>query len=214
MKRTKLTLDFFHDVVCGWCFNLSPRLRALRTEFDLDIHHRTFVLQDSPSAMAIRFGSMANAKTTILGHWEACRAASDTPEAFNIEGMRRAPFDYPYGLPGALACKAAERMGGLESHWNMFDAIQRAHIREVRNIADQGVLAEIAEETGISADAFQNHIADPETLRMVEHDRTMARRLQVASVPTVIVRETGMRLVNGPFEDLRAQIATCLRLAA
>lgn len=24
----KLTLEFFHDVVCGWCFNLSPRLRA------------------------------------------------------------------------------------------------------------------------------------------------------------------------------------------
>jgi len=41
-----LTIDFFHDVVCCWCFNISSRLRRLASdaEFDLDIHHRTFVL--------------------------------------------------------------------------------------------------------------------------------------------------------------------------
>jgi len=33
-------------------------------------------------------------------------------------------------------------------------------------------------------------------------------------VPSVIVRETGARLVNGPLEDLRAQLAANLRLVA
>ncbi|MGD9863521.1 MAG: DsbA family protein [Pseudodonghicola sp.] len=48
---TRLTLDFFHDVVCGWCFNISPRLHRLAQEVDLDIRHRCFVLQDSPRRM-------------------------------------------------------------------------------------------------------------------------------------------------------------------
>ena len=60
-----LTLDFFHDVVCGWCFNLSPRLHTLAEAFDLDVRHRTFVLQDSPRRMADVFGSPAAAKATV-----------------------------------------------------------------------------------------------------------------------------------------------------
>ena len=35
-----LTLDFFHDVVCCWCFNISSRMRKLADELDLDIQKR------------------------------------------------------------------------------------------------------------------------------------------------------------------------------
>lgn len=217
MNSKRLTLDFFHDVVCGWCFNISPRLHALADEFDLDIRHRTFVLQASRTEMIWRFGSLATAKTEILGHWEACMAASDTPEAFNIEGMRSAGFDYPYGLPGALACKAAEIQSGQDGqdgHWRMFDAIQKVHLTEARNIADSEVLAAIAAELGLDVPRFVQAMSADATLSLVEVDRADARRLQVRSVPTIIVRETGYRMVNGPHEDLRAQLTTNLRLVA
>lgn len=214
MTSNRLTLDFFHDVVCGWCFNISPRLHILANEFDLDIRHRTFVLQTSWAEMIARFGSIANAKTEILGHWESCKAASDTPDAFNVEGMRAASFDYPYGLPGALACKAAEVQGGQDAHWRMFDAIQMAHITEARNIADDEVLSVIASEIGLDVRRFVEAMSADATRSLVEVDRARARRLQVRSVPTIIVRETGYRLVNGPIEDLRAQLLANLRLVA
>lgn len=51
-----LTIDFFHDVVCCWCFNISSRMRDLAAEFDLDIRHRTFVLQADRREMAARWG--------------------------------------------------------------------------------------------------------------------------------------------------------------
>lgn len=209
-----LTVDFFHDVVCGWCFNISPRLRALAGELDLDIRHHTFVLQDNAEQMIAAFGSLAQAKETILGHWAACQAASDTPELFNIEGMRSAAFDYPYGLPAALFCKAAERLADHDGHWDVFDAIQRAHIVEARNVADPYVLLDIVEQAGFEPDVFWRMVSDPETRRAVEADQMLARRLQVVSVPTLIVRETGARLVNGPIEDLRAQLLTALCLSA
>ena len=214
MTGKRLTLDFFHDVVCGWCFNISPRLHTLAAEFNLDIRHRTVVLQASPAEMIARFGSMSTAKTEILGHWEACKAASDTPDAFNIEGMRAASFDYPFGLPGALACKAAETQAGQDAHWRMFDAIQKAHLTEARNIVDNEVLAAIAADIGLDVPRFVQAMSADMTVSLVEADRTTARRLQVRSVPTIIVRETGYRFVNGPIEDLRAQLTANLLLVA
>lgn len=209
-----LTLDFFHDVVCCWCFNISSRMRNLAAEFDLEIRHRTFVLQASRAEMAARWGTPEEARETILGHWAVCREASDRPELVDIDAMRAAPFDYPHGKIAALGCKAAERLGGQAAHWDMFDRLQRAHLTEARNIADPEVVLRAARELGFEAAAFAEVFDDPTTATAVEADRHYARVLQVRSVPTVIVRQTGARLVNGPREDLAAQLRAALRLAA
>jgi predicted DsbA family dithiol-disulfide isomerase len=209
-----LTIDFFHDVVCCWCFNVSSRIRNLAAEFDLDVRHHTFVLQDSRDEMAARWGSPEDARKTILDHWAVCRQVSDQPELVDIDAMRAAPFDYPHGLTAALACKTAERLGGQARHWDMFDRLQRAHLTEARNVADPATALDVARELGFEAAAFAELFDDPGTLRAVETDRLWARALQVWSIPTLIVRDTGTRLVNGPHEDLAAQLRAALRLVA
>jgi putative protein-disulfide isomerase len=207
MERTPiLTLDFFHDVVCGWCFNLSPRLHTLAREFHLDVRHRTFVLQDSQDSMAAQFGSPAAAKSTILGHWVACAAASDRPEAFAVERMRAAPFDYPHGLPAALACQVAQRLDGHAGHWRLFDALQAAHVSQARNVADAEVLVDVAAAAGFDAEAFRRGLSSPRTRQAVAADRALAQGLHVRQVPSVYVRETGGWLRNGSLEQLRKQV--------
>ncbi|HPD92733.1 MAG: DsbA family protein [Rhodobacter sp.] len=205
-----LTIDFFHDVVCCWCFNISSRLRDLAAEFDLDVRHRTFVLQASPAEMAARWGSPEGARAIILGHWAGCRGVSDRPERIDIDAMRAARFDYPHGMTAALGCKAAERLGGQAAHWDMFDRLQRAHLGEARNVADPGTVLRIARDLGFEATAFAEVFDDPATLRAVEADRQHARANQVRSIPALIVRETGARLVNGSREDLAAQLRAAL----
>ena len=209
-----LTVDFFHDVVCCWCFNISSRMRGLAAEFDLDIRHRTFVLQASRAEMAARWGTPEDARETILGHWELCRQASDRPELVDIAAMRAARFDFPHGLIAAQGCKAAERIGGQGAHWDMFDRLQFAHLTEARNVADRATIFQAARDLGFDAAAFAGAFEDLATSHAVEKDRQLARRLQVRAVPTLLVRETGARLVNGPVEDLRAQLRAALRLAA
>ncbi|SOE16379.1 predicted DsbA family dithiol-disulfide isomerase [Hoeflea halophila] len=209
-----LTIDFFHDVVCCWCFNISSRMRGLSGEFDLDVHHRTFVLQESRSEMAARWGAPEEARDTILGHWSVCRQVSDRPELIDVDAMRVAPFDYPHGMTAALGCKAAERLGGQVAHWDMFDRLQRSHLTEAQNIADPDIVLRIARDLGFGAAAFARAFDDPSTASAVAADRQHARALQVRSVPTLIVRETGARLVNGPREDLAAQLRTAVRLVA
>ncbi|WP_171230196.1 DsbA family protein [Ruegeria sp. HKCCA4008] len=209
-----LTIDFFHDVVCCWCFNISSRMRGLAEEFDFDIRHRTFVLQASRAEMAARWGAPEDARETILGHWDACRQVGDRPELVDIDAMRAAPFDYPHGMIAALGCKAAERIGGQAAHWDMFDCLQRAHLGEARNIADPETVLAVARDLGFEATVFGDAFDDPHTARVVEADRQLARALQVHFIPTLIVRETGARLVNGPREDLAAQLRAALRLVA
>ncbi|MCG6903734.1 MAG: DsbA family protein [Rhodobacter sp.] len=209
-----LTIDFFHDVVCCWCFNISSRMRSLTEEFDLDIRHRTFVLQASRAEMATRWGTPEDARETILGHWAVCRRVSDRPELVDIDAMRAAAFDYPHGMTAALGCKAAERICGQAAHWQMFDRLQRAHLSEARNIADPATVLHAARESGFEAAAFAKVFDDPYTAQAVEADRQHARALQDRSIPTLIVRKTGARLVNGPREDLAAQLRTALRLVA
>lgn len=209
-----LIIDFFHDVVCCWCFNISSRMRSLASEFDLDIRHRTFVLQASTAEMTARWGTPDDARETILGHWTVCREVSDRPELVDIDAMRAAPFDYPHGMTAALGCKAAERFGGQAAHWDMFDRLQRAHLSEARNIADPATVLEAARDLGFEAAAFAGIFDDPATERAVEADRHHARSLRVRAVPTLIVRETGTPLVSGPREDLAAQLQAALRLTA
>jgi predicted DsbA family dithiol-disulfide isomerase len=96
----------------------------------------------------------------------------------------------------------------------MFDRLQRAHLTEARNVADPAAVRDVARALGFEAGAFADVFDDPETARAVEADRQQARALQVRSVPTLIVRETGARLVNGPREDLAAQLRAALRLVA
>ncbi|GAA3855389.1 DsbA family oxidoreductase [Celeribacter arenosi] len=211
-SRPDLTLDFFHDVVCCWCFNISSRMRRLACEFDLDIRHRTFVLQASPAEMRTRWGSPDEARQTILGHWDTCRSVSDQPELIDVDAMREADFDYPHGYTAALACKAAEILGGQELHWNLFDRIQRAHLSEARNVADPAELAQLAQDVGLDPEQFSLAMTDPAIARDVAADRKYARALQVGAIPALVVRETGTRLVNGTLQDLRAQIRAAIHL--
>ena len=180
-------IDFFHDVVCGWCYVMSPRLRQVARELGLRVRQRSFVLQASRAEMVARFGSMEQAKQTILGHWAACARHDDT-QRIDIEGMRRETFEYPSGLAGALACQAAQILEGDEAHWNLFDAIQHAHMSAHRNIGDAEVLLDIATHTGFERNAFARCMESAEALNMVHQDLALARRLGLRSIPTLIAQ--------------------------
>ncbi|WP_370680558.1 DsbA family protein [Comamonas sp. GB3 AK4-5] len=179
------TIDFFHDVVCGWCYVMSPRLRQVASELGLRVRQRSFVLQASRAEMVATFGSMEQAKHTILGHWEAC-ARHDDAQRIDIAGMRRESFEYPSGMAGALACQAAQILEGDAAHWDLFDAIQHAHLSAHRNIGDAEVLLDIATRTGFERNAFARCMESPEALHLVHQDRALAQRMGLHAIPTLI----------------------------
>ncbi|MEP4039085.1 DsbA family protein [Pseudophaeobacter sp.] len=205
MRNPALKIDFFHDVVCGWCFVMSPKLRKLAAELPIEVRHRTFVLQDSPKQMAAAFGSKAKAKKTILGHWEQC-ALHVTQDRINVEGMRRQRFDYPTGLPGAKASKAAELQAGYDGHWDYFDAMQAAHLTDNRNVADEAVLLDIAQSCGLDVGRMRRDMNGAQIAQQVQADRQLAVRWRVNAVPTLIVQDGKGRLQGGSVGQMRAEL--------
>ncbi|RTR33196.1 DsbA family oxidoreductase [Shewanella atlantica] len=204
--QKKLRVDFFHDVICGWCYVLSPRLRQLASELDLDVHHHAFALSASKEEMVAKFGgSMTQAKKIILGHWEQC-ALADDQKRVNVEGMRKQSFEYPTSLPGLLACKAAKIQGGEQKYWDYFDAVQHAHMSENRNIADMDVLADIAADLGLDKNTFQQDYKSQEVLEEVNQDRQLAQQLSIQSVPSLVINEQWLISGAQPLDELRQQL--------
>lgn len=102
---------------------------------------------------------------------------------------RRQTFPYPYSMPGALACKAAERERGPDAHWDMLDRIQRAHATEARNIVHPRVLADCAVDVGFDRQSFLGAMGAPETRAAVDEDIECSRRDGISAVPSIIIED-------------------------
>ncbi|WFD09669.1 DsbA family oxidoreductase [Tepidibacter hydrothermalis] len=187
MKSKKVTIEFFHDVICSWCYILSPRLRKLVKEIpEVEVIHHSFALSKSPEHTIRMFGSMENAKKEIMDHWRASNINDDN-NRINADLMESRNFDYPHSLPGLLGCKAAELQGGQKVHWDYFDLVQKAHLTEARNIADLEVLYDIASKVGLNKEKFINDYNSKIVMKMVEDDIKLSKQKRINSVPTLII---------------------------
>ena len=202
-------VTFYHDVLCVWCFLLSPRLRRLAVEFggELEIEHRGFALAPRPESIAEMFGGDDEGKTEVLRHWAAAAGHPDG-ERIHTELMRQRDFSYPYSMPGLLACQAAAVQGGQNAYWNMFDRVQKAHATEARNIADSEVLEDLATEIGLDMGRWKSDFQDPATRQTVQGDIEQADALGIYAVPTLVLNDRWVLQGAVAETDLRRVIAT------
>jgi len=186
MPLPGLTIEFFHDVLCAWCYAFSPRVRRLvRERPEITVVHRCFALAPTPEAIVEIFGSKERGKREILNHWRAANL-NDDEHRINADLMAQRPFDYPYSMPGLLACKAAEMQGGPAAHWDMFDRVQRAHLTECLNIADFEVLRQCAVDVGLDVGRWERDYGSAAVREAVERDLARARLLGITGVPTLV----------------------------
>lgn len=200
------TIEFFHDVICSFCFPMSYRMRQLAAEMpNLTVTHRSFALARTEDDLIAMFGSRERAKTEIMSHWEHANHNDDL-HRFNIDGMRAANFPFPTSMNGLLASKAAGIIGGDDAYWDAFDALQQKLFVENQDIEDLNVIADAIKTTNLDFDAWQTQFNAPETLAAVEADFKLAAAYQIQSVPTLIVN--GKYRINGaqPLENIKAAI--------
>ncbi|MBM7688842.1 DsbA family oxidoreductase [Enterococcus ureilyticus] len=197
-----ITIEFFHDVICSFCFPMSYRMRQVKKEMpEIKVIHRSFALARESQDHDRMFGSRENAKKEILSHWFHANQ-NDELHRFNIEGMRETDFLFPTSMNGLLAAKAAGIVVGEDSYWDVFDALQAALFMDSRNIDDLDVLEAIIKNCSIDFEKWQSAFTDPATLALVEEDFNLANAYQLTGVPALIVN--GKYLINGaqPMEQI------------
>jgi len=181
-------------------------MRRLVAEFpEIEVIHRSFALASDADRLVEMFGSKEAAKREILNHWRNANE-NDDEHRIHTEDMALRTFDYPYSMPGLLACKSAELQGGQLAHWNMFDRIQKAHLVETQNIADFNVLLQCADEVGLDTERFKNDFESDATLDAIYQDSYRAKELGVNAVPSLLIN--GRKLLSGAhkYETLKELI--------
>ena len=195
-------MDFFHDVVCSWCYVMS-RLRQAAAELGIQVRQRSFVLQDNREQMVQVFGSMARQERDP-GPLGNLPRHEDQPR-IDVEGMRAENFEYPSGLAGALACQAAHLVAGDAGHWDMFDAIQDAHLSRTATSAISTCCWTSRWPWAMTARLRRTH-AGRQARQRVQADRDAAMRLGIRSIPTLIVGADLARLQTTPLAALRQRL--------
>ncbi len=192
---SKIQIEFFHDVICSFCFPMSYRMRQIAEMMpEVEIVHRSFALIKDEQDFDRMFGSREAAKEEIVTHWEQANKNDDL-HRFNIAGMLETDFLFPTSMPGLVACKAASFVGGDAAYWDVFDALQQALFVQNGNIGDQDVLDAIIKETGIDLEQWKVHCGDPKTQQAVEEDFRLVQEYGVNVVPCLIIN--GKQITRG-----------------
>lgn len=204
-------IEFVHDVLCAFCFVLSPRVRRLAAEDPgVEVVHRAFALAPDPAALDRMFGGAQRAEAEVLPHWRAA-ARLDPSAGIDADLMASRSFGYPHSMPGLLATKAGGRQ---QREWDVFDRVQRAHLVEARDIADPGVLVDLAEEAGLDRARFAADLAAPAVRAAVDRDLARVRHLGVRGVPALVA--DGRSALSGavPHDRLVDWVAAVRRTRA
>ncbi len=184
-----LNIDIVSDVVCPWCYIGKRRLEAaLAQATDLPpvrIAWHPFQLNPDLPAEGVsrktyledKFGGPERAAAI----YERVRAAGRTAGLeLNIDGITL--------QPNTRAAHAlidfAQRSGADAS--DVKERLLRAYFIENRFIGDIEVLAAIAAEAGLDADAARAHLLSPEALATIDQADQQARQMGISGVPFFI----------------------------
>lgn len=191
----KITIEFFHDVICSFCFPMSYRMRQLQKMMpQAQIEHRSYALVKSEDDFNKMFGSRAAAKAEIMRHWEQANQ-NDDRHRFNISGMQEADFPFPTSMKALIACKAASLTAGQAGYWDVFDALQNALFVENRNIEENDVIEDSVKKSGIDFGVWKQHYKSEEAKKAVEEDFLLAQKYKIQGVPCLVI--DGKRQING-----------------
>lgn len=201
-----MKIEFFHDVVCSFCFPMSYRMRQLKEKRpELEIIHRSFALVPEAEAFDKMFKNREKAKAEILTHWEQANRIDDL-HRFNIDGMRESDFLFPTSMPSLRAVKAAEQVGGNDIAWDAFDALQNALFVENKNVEELEVIKEALSKTSIDFEKWEIAYNSSKSLEGVNKDLALASSYGISGVPFLVIN--GKYGLNGaqPLEKIEEML--------
>ena len=196
----KLDVEFFHDVICSFCYPMSYRMRKIAKEMpELNIIHKSYALAVDEKIYELEFGSRENVKDKVLNSWKHANENDDL-KRFNIEGMKNTDFLFPTSMKSLKACKVAKMVGSEDLYWDVFDKLQEALFTHNKNIDDDNVIYELIKETDLDFDKWLEVYNSKEVIAEVETDLYLAKQYNIKSVPALIIDQKYILKGAQPYE--------------
>jgi predicted DsbA family dithiol-disulfide isomerase len=205
-------IDFIGDVVCPWCFLGWTRLKAalaLRPDLDAQVAWRPFQLQfDIPEA-GIPYAEFMD---RLFPDRARRREMDERLTAMGQAGGLDFDLAAIAMRPNTNAAHRLIRWSG-PAGGPVAEAVMRAHFTQGRNIGDPEVLAAVAGEQGLDAQAALAYLRSGRDKDVIDTECQMASQAGVNGVPFTILAnrvavsgaETPDRLVYAIDSALEAQ---------
>jgi predicted DsbA family dithiol-disulfide isomerase len=184
-----LSVDVYSDVVCPWCFVGLKRLRMAEQmvagAVALDVRWKPFQLDPTIPAEGVDHNAYLTRK---FGSAEAFRAGRERVAeegrksgiAFNFDAISISPNT----LKSHALADWAERQGVAP---RIVEALFSAYFEQGRDLSDDSVLAEIAEEEGADGEAAFAQISASPNAAAVSAEIASASKLGINSVPCFVI---------------------------
>lgn len=184
-----MQIEFFHDVICSFCFPMSYRMRKVAEKYpEVNITHRSFALGWEKEQFIQTFGSHEAVKPEVLSHWEQANE-NDDEHRFNIEGMKEQDFLFPTSKEGLVAAKAAGMIAGGAGYWDVFDGLQEALYVQSKDISNAEVIEEVVKNTTIDFDAWKLQFEKNETEQAVLEDLQRVQDYGIQGAPALVINQ-------------------------
>ncbi|MCU0832003.1 MAG: DsbA family oxidoreductase [Rhizobiaceae bacterium] len=199
-----LSLDVYSDVVCPWCYVGLRKLRAAEAmvadEVALAIRWHPFQLDPTIPPEGVGHDAYLTRK---FGSAAAYKAGRDRVAEEGRKAGIAFAFDRISISPNTLKAHAlvdwAERQGVAPG---LVEALFAAYFEQGRDLSDDAVLAEIAEEQGADGDAAYAQIMASPNAADISTRIAAASRMGVNSVPCFVIEGRYAVLGAQPPETL------------
>lgn len=188
---TSVNLDIVSDVMCPWCYigkrKMEDALARLPNEVQVDIRWRPYQLdprlpklgKDRQQYLADKFGGSDRIEQIYGAIGEAGRA-EDIPFAFERIAVSPNTLD-----AHRIIRWAASEAPGVQNR--LVEILFRMFFTEGRNIGDNAVLLDAAEEAGMNRAITESLLQGDADRAEVEEEIAVARRMGVTGVPCFIL---------------------------
>jgi len=203
-----LTLYYFHDPMCSWCWAFRPRWQEIVEGLpDLVRSQRVLggLAPDTDQAMP------TDMQAKLKGIWQKIQqTVPGTP--FNFEFWERCvPRRSTYAACRAVIAARRQNPGYEE---NMILAIQQAYYLEARNPADRNTLIELANEIGLDRALFSADMESPAVHEELLKEIEFTHRLEVKDFPTLLLEKEGVFTgIQHEYNDVKAVLHQIKRLS-
>lgn len=176
-------LHYIHDPLCGWCYGAAPLVAAAREVLPVRAHG---------GGMMARRPVTAELRDYVMPHDR--RIAQLTGQVFGeayFNGLLTDTGAVYDSAPPTAAILAVQALKGEEAGLDMLAALQDAHYRHGRRIADEATLVELAQSLGIAADDFTHAMRDVEGEELARHiaaSRALLGQVGGRGFPTFVLQ--------------------------
>jgi len=191
MTAPSLTIDVVSDVMCPWCYigkrRLEAALEEVSSEMDVEVRWRPYQLdatlpkqgKDRQQYLEDKFGGAEGAVQAYAGI-RAAGADEGIPFAFD-----KIPVS-PNTLDAHRLIRWAGSLGPTAQN-QLVDVLFKAYFEDGKNIGDDAVLIEAAEQVGLEAPVVERLLAGDADRDTVNAEIDQARQMGVTGVPCFII---------------------------